>query len=138
MTRRRAAWIAAVVAVLLGASYLLTKRRAVEPAVPVAAPVPPSPPTPVPTVEAPAPVVEEAPTDPEPAPTAPLKVTKPEPRSWGSTRAVPARTPPPAPVDTAAAAGDVEEPLPTWIRVGIIAAALIAFFAVSLIATKQV
>lgn len=31
-----------------------------------------------------------------------------------------------------------EQPLPTWARVAIVAVALIAFFAVSLIATKQV
>jgi hypothetical protein len=33
---------------------------------------------------------------------------------------------------------DTEKPLPTWVRVAIIAVALVAFFAVSLIATKQV
>lgn len=33
---------------------------------------------------------------------------------------------------------DSERPLPTWVRVAIVTVALLAFFAVSLIATKQV
>jgi hypothetical protein len=33
---------------------------------------------------------------------------------------------------------DTERPLATWVRVAIVAVALLAFFAVSLIATKQV
>jgi hypothetical protein len=69
---------------------------------------------------------------------APPKAAKPEPRSWSGSRAVPARTPPPAPVPAGDAATDVEEPLPTWVRAVIVVAALMAFFAVSLIATKQV
>jgi hypothetical protein len=35
-------------------------------------------------------------------------------------------------------ADDTERPLATWVRVAIVAVALLAFFAVSLIATKQV
>ena len=95
MTRRRAAWIATVVAVALALSYFVVRRsRAATPV--AAAPVSAVPPSPVPTVALPV-VAGEAP--------------------------------------TAAAA---EGPLPAWVRVTIVAAALVAFFAVSLIATKRV
>jgi hypothetical protein len=147
MTRRRAAWVAAVVAVLLGATYLLTRRsRPVElpvvPARPEPLPTPaqvePEPVAPVPETE---PVVEPVvePAD-EPAPTATLPVEQRVPQSWDGGRVVPARPAPPAPAvePSGQAAEESEEPLPTWVRLSIVAAALLAFFAVSLIATKQV
>lgn len=141
MSRRKAAGLAALVALLLAATYLLTQRRGRGPE-----PVPAAPPTLVPTPptvlkvdpSAPEVAVPPAETDPKPAPR-----KKPEPRSWGTSRGVlaptPPTAPPPAPVVAAAVQGDaVEQPLPTWLRFSIVAAALLAFFAVSLIATKQV
>lgn len=43
----------------------------------------------------------------------------------------------PVPVAPRRVAEPVEQPLPGWVRVGIVMTALLAFFAVSLIATKQ-
>lgn len=45
---------------------------------------------------------------------------------------------PPVPTEVSDQAVDDEQPLATWARVAIVAVALLAFFAVSLIATKQV
>ena len=48
--------------------------------------------------------------------------------------------PSPAPAPAAIPAPQVEtgeQPLPTWVRVGIVAAALLAFLAVSMIATRS-
>jgi hypothetical protein len=45
---------------------------------------------------------------------------------------------PPAVAGDAPGAAAAEGPLPTWVRATIVAAALVAFFAVSLIATKRV
>lgn len=136
MTRRRAAWLAAVVAVLLGATYLLTRRTR-----PVELPVPPARPEPAPpatVVAAPQPRTDPEPAlVEEPALTAPIVVDRAAPQSWDGGRAVPARTPLPA-RHAVGEARDVEEPLPTWVRLAIVAGALLAFFAVSLIATKHV
>jgi hypothetical protein len=55
--------------------------------------------------------------------------------------AVPAAAPAPATDAVRALAADpepTEQPLPTWVRVAIVGAALVAFFAVSLIATRNV
>lgn len=70
---------------------------------------------------------------------------EPAPATWISTpRAGPTAEPSPSPRRESLAAvlpvpmQQPEQPLPTWVRLGIVAAALLAFFAVSLIATKQV
>ena len=156
MTRRRAALLAAVVAMLLGAAYLLSRRghAAVElpdltPRTPETPAVPPSPretadaaaPGQTAPVEAPGAAApeEDSPTAPLPARlVAPAGRTNEPPRSWGTGRAVPARTPAPILEPVAEPAHSSEEPLPAWVRAAIVAAALVAFFAVSLIATKQV
>lgn len=140
MTRRRAALLGGSLAVLVAGVYLLLRRRRATPALPTPAPVPSPQPRPAAPV---GPVTELA--DPERAAdtvtietTPPVAAaTKSPPRSWGG-RAVPARTPPAPAPDAVPAAEPVEQPLPTWVRLGIVAAALVAFFAVSLIATKQV
>jgi hypothetical protein len=128
--------------VLVAGIYLLLRRRRTAPALPGPLPTPQPvapfrPPAPI------APVTEVA--EPERAadtvtietPPPVAAATKSPARSWGG-RAVPARTPPAPAADAAPAAEPVEQPLPTWVRLGIVAAALVAFFAVSLIATKQV
>ena len=135
MSRRKAAWAGGVALLVLVVAYVLSRRAG------GAAPLAPATATPVPlvepVVEEPATVTQETPVPegavPEPT-TAPPRVVPP--RSWGGGRAVAARTPP-APAE-AAAAQTVEQPLPTWVRLSIVAAALLAFFAVSLIATKHV
>lgn len=136
MTRRRAALLAAVVALLLGTTYLLTRRRQSLPElVPTPPSVPPIPPSPRQAAEEAEPTAA-IPTQPDAV--APKAAAKPAPRSWGtSSRALPARVPPAAQQPVTAAADD-EQPLPTWVRAAIVAVALVAFFAVSLIATKQV
>ncbi|MCW2573418.1 MAG: hypothetical protein JWO88_3476 [Frankiales bacterium] len=101
MTRRRAVWIAAVVAVALAVSYFVVRRSRAARSV-AATPVVTLPPSPAPTAAALA----------EPAP--------------------------PVVAGEATAASAAERPLPTWVRATIVAAALVAFFAVSLIATKRV
>ena len=73
-----------------------------------------------PAVPAPAAVVDE--------------VAAPEPRSWDGTPSAARRGASPEPPRDA----DRELPLPTWVRLSIVGLALLAFFAVSLIATKQV
>ena len=151
MRRSRAAWIAGVVAVLLAATWLLSRRgRAAHPLPAGAAPASPLPAVPGPVVpersEANSVAAEPPADEPDPVlaavedPTVTLAVPAPEPRSWGgdplepATRPTPAREPRP-PVDPGAT---IEQPLPTWARVAIVGTALLAFFAVSLIATKQV
>jgi hypothetical protein len=110
MTRRRAAWIAAVVAVALAAGYFVLRRaRAITP-------------------------VALAPS----APLPPVAVAGATPGSDQGAAAAPrAALVEPTPTTPPAAAG-AEGPLPAWVRVTIVAAALLAFFAVSLIATKRV
>ena len=111
MTRARALWLAAAVALVAVGAFLLT-RRSRRPA-PVATGVPA--PRPVTTVaDVPATVR---------APVAERSVD--EQPSVGDAGGV------------AAVVADTEQPLATWIRVAIVAGALVAFFAVSLVATKQ-
>jgi hypothetical protein len=166
MSRRSAAWAAAITALLLTAAYLLTRRRRAAPTQPplavvrpdaaptaLAVPEPPAAqasdedtmpvevgasPEPVPALvetRAPMPVPSSA-TEPE-APTAPVPTRQVKSRSWqGRARPV---LPAEAPTTTAVVTQEADEqPLPTWLRVTIVLAALVAFFAVSLIATKRV
>lgn len=110
MSRRSALWLAVgALAVLLGAGLLVRSRRAATPDQP-----PVQPPL-EPPVEPVVPPVRplEPPDEPIEPPIRPVEPT-------------------PEPIEPP------EPPLPTWARVGIVAAALLAFFAVSLIATKQV
>lgn len=80
-----------------------------------------------PAVIAPAPVVAPWAPDPGPAPvTAPVAAPVVAPVA----AAAPPVAVPPQP--------DGEQPLPTWVRFAIVGAALVAFFAVSLIATRNV
>jgi hypothetical protein len=113
LNRTRAAWIAAGVVILAAVAFLARRRTRRK------APV-----TPIPRAAVavtPAPVVgistrEDAdPVHPPP--------TEEEPAVRSEVREV---------VD------DTERPLATWVRVAIVVVALLAFFAVSLIATKQV
>jgi hypothetical protein len=125
MNRNRAIWVAAVTAVLLAAGYLLMMRRRSGPAAgPAGLPftAPPHPITP------PAPPIDVA--APEPT-TSELAAEAPE--QPPAVKPTPAVEPKPvrAPIE-------VEAPLPGWARAAIIVAALLAFFAVSLIATKNV
>lgn len=156
MSRRRAAWVAAVVAVLLGATYLLVRRGSRHPA-PVASPPPkpavpatppPAAPSPAPTPavhDKPAPSTPAAPVElgvdgtpaDMPATTAALSVDPVTPRSWGGGRTGRRRAPS-TPREPAEQTAPVEQPLPAWLRASILVVALLAFFAVSLIATKQV
>ncbi|MCU1672799.1 MAG: hypothetical protein JWN77_912 [Frankiales bacterium] len=109
---RRSAFLLAV-AVGLGAvvAYLLLGRR--------------------PAVIAPAPVVAPWAPDPGPAPvTAPVTAPVAAPVVAPVAAAAPPVAVPPQP--------DGEQPLPTWVRFAIVGAALVAFFAVSLIATRNV
>lgn len=113
MSRSRAAWLAGAVAVLLAAAYLLNRRQRT-PALAAAV----TPPAPASAVRVPA--------APEPA--------APEPRSWDGGPGSGHRVAMPEPTRD----DDHELPLPTWVRLSIVGLALLAFFAVSLIATKQV
>jgi hypothetical protein len=115
MSRRNAAWLAAAVAVLVAAAYVLTRRRTAAPLA-TSEEVPDEVPVEAPPVAAAAPVVPAVPVAPAPRDT-----------SWSD---VPERT--------VTATEPVESPLPTWARVAIVGVALVAFFAVSLIATKGV
>ena len=111
MTRAKAAWLAAGVVVLAAVAYLVRRRR-----------------TAVTPVLASGPAAE--------------RVTA------GSVRgtsvpevaviAQPAATEEDPAVHLRDLVADSEQPLATWARVAIVALALVAFFAVSLIATKQV
>jgi hypothetical protein len=56
----------------------------------------------------------------------------------GIGEALPIDEDPPVDVELSHPVEEVEQPLATWARVAIVAIALLAFFAVSLIATKQV
>src|SRR4051812_11086715 len=105
VTRARAAWLAAAIAVLAAALFLVQTRRRR----PVAA-LAPAQPALVPTAVPPLSVAVESVSAYEPT------VLQADPV-----------------VDAAA-----EEPLATWARVAIVVVALLAFFAVSLIATKRV
>jgi hypothetical protein len=150
MSRSRAAWLAGVVTVLLAGVYLLTRRARSAPVVvagmtpvPVDA-VPPPRPSPAPV---PVPVPVRVPASPEVAATPASPAGSPaRTRSWSTDPAEPdAPAAPTEPTEPPAAAAAppvaeelVEQPLPTWVRLAIVAAALLAFFAVSLIATKQV
>jgi len=140
MTRRRAALLAAVVAVLLASAYLLPRRSQQLPEVAPATPTQPDlsaePDLAITQVVEATPVGADVVDDPGPV-ASPVR-EKPAPRSWGTSRAPSPRTPPTAAVGSAIRTDGTEEPLPTWVRVAIVAAALAAFFAVSLIATKQV
>ena len=109
MNRRNALWLALLVAAAGAVAFVLARRAGqAQPA--VAPPV--------------------APWAPDPGP---LSVAAPP-------ATPPAAAAPPAPVAPAAAPAPevVEQPLPMWVRVTIVAAALVAFFAVSLIATRNV
>jgi hypothetical protein len=110
MTRRRAALLGGALAVLLAGVYLPLRRR---------------------TGAAAGPVTAAGPT--ATLPTAP---------AVAAAVAADIRPPPPPPPPAGTVAPEstepVEQPLPTWVRLGIVAAALLAFFAVSLVATKQV
>jgi hypothetical protein len=137
MTRRKAALLGGSLAVLVAGIYLLLRRRRTAP-LPSPQPVAPMRPA-APVAPATEPAEPEHAADSVTIETPPpvAAATKSPARSWGG-RAVPARTPPAPAADAAPAAEPVEQPLPTWVRLGIVAAALVAFFAVSLIATKQV
>lgn len=141
MTRSRALGLAAVVLALVWVTGYLLRRRAgrstapeltpqqpTSPAVTAPAAPPPRAPAPPQTAAVAPPAAAVAPPVPAPGPRA-------EPRSWDSGR-VP-RTPP-RPIAVPQAGDALERQLPTWLRVLIVAAALLAFFAISLIATKQV
>ncbi|GAC1608016.1 MAG: hypothetical protein NVS3B26_03220 [Mycobacteriales bacterium] len=162
MSRRRSALLAAAVALLLGATYLLTRRgqpAATGPDASASTPhVPAMPPSPRETAATVAPAADahgaealgaealgaealeaEAPTAALPAgPAAVAAESSEPPRSWGAGRGVPAHSPATTSEPVAVPRDGAEEALPTWIRAAIVAAALVAFFAVSLIATKQV
>src|SRR4051794_11670121 len=113
VTRARAAWLAAGVVVLAALGYLVRRRRR-RPA-PVIARQPPrggvgaAPAAGVPSTE------DSVTTEPSP-----------------TVEVAPVRT------EVGNVVRNDEQPLATWARVAIIAVALLAFFAVSLIATKQV
>ena len=114
MSRRRSLWIALAAAAILLGAYVARRRRT--PALVAPAPTEPLPVAPVatPAVEPPLAATVEAPS------TAEGHVFfddagGPEPRDHDETG----------------------RPLPTWVRASVVVAALIAFFAVSLIATKQ-
>lgn len=102
MTPRRAAVLAAAVAMLLAGLYLGRRKRR----------------TPAATSDRMG-VLEHVSSD--------------VPREGAVAVAVPEQSPEPA-----VAVQPVEPPLPTWMRAAIVAVALLAFFAVSLIATKGV
>jgi hypothetical protein len=112
VTRTRALWLAAGVGVLVAVGYLLQRRRARGQDVPSAA-------LPTPLVTA-APVASTS--TPEVAVITEARVMEEQ----------PAQTPLPDEQH------EKELPLATWARVAIVLVALVAFFAVSLVATKHV
>jgi hypothetical protein len=116
MTRARAAWLAAAVVALAAVGYVV--RRWTRRPAPVAART---------EVGVPA---SGVPINSVP-PTAEAAITMP-------THIEPVVEPVVAGMDTVDAPADDERPMATWARVAIIAVALVAFFAVSLIATKHV
>jgi hypothetical protein len=111
MTRARAVWLAAAVVVLAAVGYLLVRRR------------PDRTPTRAIRLTVEAPISEPTLIEP-PINEPPIN----EPAAAVTSRAM----------DTVDPVEDDEQPLATWVRVAIVAVALLAFFAVSLIATKQV
>lgn len=116
MTRTRALWIGAVVAVLTAAGYLIRRRsRRVLPAAPVTTTSPQATVASVDSIAA----TSEEPVINEPPPTDDIPSA-----FFGDAVSAPAE--------------EDEKSLATWIRVSIVVVALVAFFAVSLIATKQV
>jgi hypothetical protein len=122
MSRPRAAWLAVTAALLLVAGYVvLHRRRAPQPVQPV-----PAVPDTVVRAATPAPVAPE-----------PLPLTaQPQPTAVPAAAEV-AEVAEPAPPPVVDDATESEAPLPAWARAAIITAALLAFFAVSLIATKH-
>jgi hypothetical protein len=115
MTRARAAWLAAAVVVLAAVGYVV--RRWTHRPAPVAARTELKVPAPV------VPIEQVSPTE--------QAITTP-------THIGPSTEPAVAGVDTVDPMADDEQPMATWARLAIIAVALVAFFAVSLIATKHV
>ena len=113
MNRARAAWIAAGVVVLAALGYLVLRRRGGQAALPVSA--------------APAPLRVAAAPPPGP-PAVEVEETEPWPPDEQSAA--------PAAVDEPVQAA--EKPLAAWARVAIVVVALLAFFAVSLLAKKGV
>ena len=111
MNRARAAWIAAAIVVLAALGYLVQRSRR-RPAI-AASPQPAYRPLTTPV---------GGPTTTEEA----------------AISAPPTLEEEPVQTHVTPVLDDNEKPLPTWVRVAIIAVALVAFFAVSLIATKQV
>ena len=114
MTRARAAWLTAAIVLVAALGYLVRRRA-----------------------HRPTSVVVSAPTV--------LRTTAVRNEDIPTTEEAVISEPPP--IEQAAPAGhevravvadDDEQPLATWIRVAIVGVALLAFFAVSLIATKQV
>jgi hypothetical protein len=119
--RRTLAWIGAAVVVLAALAFLVRRRRAR----PAAAALP-TPPTAVP-----APPVEQVTTAPVEGIPASEAAVDDRWKRFEEASAVPSE-------DGDVAVVDEDKPLATWIRVAIVVVALVAFFAVSLIATKQV
>lgn len=117
MNRSKAMWVAVAAALMLAAGYLLMMRRRS-----ASAPAP-----------AAVPFTAARPVTP-PAP--PLEVVAAE-AETSELAAVVEEQPTAEPMPPRAA-DQVEAPLPGWARAAIIVAALLAFFAVSLIATKHV
>jgi hypothetical protein len=114
LTRARAAWIGAAIVVLAAVAYLVRRRRTA--------------PAPVTHSERPVAQVTAAAVEGIPADDVVVDDTW---QRFEEASEVPSED------------GDVmvverEQPLATWVRVAIILLALVAFFAVSLIATKQV
>lgn len=110
MSRARAAWIAAAVVVLAVLAYVVRRHRAPVPATTV--PELPVAPPPAEGISASEAAVAE---------------------KWRRLEEATAMQ-----TEDEDVLVDGEQPLPTWARVAIVAVALLAFFAVSLIATKQV
>ena len=116
MSRTRAAWIAAGLVVLAAVAFLVRRRRALpvsvtSPSVPPVTAAPAAPAAPVEGISTNEVVVTE---------------------TWQrfqEASSVPGEE---------AAVVETEQPLATWVRVAIVVVALLAFFAVSLVATKQV
>ena len=113
MTRAKAAWLAAGLVVLAAVAYLVRRRS--------------TPATPLPASSPAAPRVTAASVEGTPRAEAAL-IAEP----------APLEEEPPVQTEVRDVAQDVEHPLATWARVAIVAVALLAFFAVSLIATKNV
>ncbi|MBK5307402.1 MAG: hypothetical protein JJD92_12005 [Frankiaceae bacterium] len=109
--RRRSVWLAAAFAVALLAAFLVTRRRAT-PAVAAAPVVPPA-----------------------SAPKAPEQPSTPDGHVFFEESA---SVPESAPIEAEPLTEETGHPLPTWVRAAVVAGALLAFFAVSLLATKRI